>query len=298
MTESLKQIVRRDVFPLFGLNGKPAALPLPPAAPPLPPAAPPLPSVMGVQGQLTFSGDVVQKITADIETGLLVCDGAKTAHSLDTLIHLIEMDVDSFVNVVANTKRLNWRTFVLRLVAARLQHALLRIPNFDENLTQVAQPSLSLPQRLLVLLAIFTDLTRQPVAKNRQDLTPQDWLKTPPSSVPMRVNCGVAYYHLSRVLAAGDYADAIALEERNRTFAANFDVMFYALTYGPMMPTAQTKLDWAQLRHHFDTMEKFLQSPQPTIRDDPERLAVPTSHVLHILTTVDRVQQVLPLMST
>ena len=106
MTKSLKQIARRGVFPMLGLNGKPVA--------------PPLPGAMEVHGQLTFSGDVIKKMTADIEAGLLASDGAKTARSLDALIHLLEMQVERLVDVEIHVKSPSWRTAVLRLAAARM----------------------------------------------------------------------------------------------------------------------------------------------------------------------------------
>ena len=280
MTQSLIHKVRRGLFPKLGLDGKPAY--------------PPLQGAIDVPGRLDFSGAQVEKFTTEIEAGLLARSAPQTIKGLDALVHLLELQVERIVDSEINPKSLSWRTSVVRLMAARTHHGLLRIPGFVDALSEMPQ---TVTHRILLCLAFFTDLTRQHITENNAPLTPEDWFLADPTYVQMRVNIGVAYYHISRVLEVGDYLDTTALSERDRIFAQNFDVMFYALTYGPLVPGLQTKKNQMHLQERLNSVDQFLHAPQPAIYDSPTRFAVPNSHVLHILTTVDRVKEVLPQLS-
>lgn len=247
-------------------------------------------------GTFKLLGADIEQLTKDIEAGLLAQDLVATYAGLDKLVHLLEMQVVQTRAKEPADRSFTWHTGVARFSAARTQHALMRIPGFLARLEESHTECLTLPQRLLDVLADFTALTRAHMVTGAAPLTPEDWLQTSPAIASKRNNLGIGYYHLSRVFEAGCYADAAALAARNQTFDENFDVMFYALTYGPLVPSVQTADNHALMQSHLESVEHYLQSPQPAIRDDPERFTIPTSHVAHILSTVDRAQAVLPLL--
>lgn len=245
-------------------------------------------------GQFAMSGPQVQQLTAQVEAGLLAKDGAVTYAALDQLVHLLAMQAEETRQKEPHTRSFSWHSGVARTVAARFQHAILRIPDFLARFDQPDAQGRSLAHALLQVLADFTNLTRiHMVEVSTNPLTPDDWFKAPPAFVAMRANLGVGFYHLSRVIEAAEDADQNAEIGRDKVFRENFDVMFYALNYGPLLQTDKTVQNQDLMQQHIDRVEAYLQSPQPALRDDPERPAIPTSHVVHIFSTVDRARDVL-----
>ena len=283
MPQNLWQMAQRGIMPILDLINTPSNRTTARSA--------------DTSGQLILSGQHVNQLNTDIEAGLLARDASKTVQSLDSLIHLLELQGERMLDVAPSVKNFTWQTSIARFAAARTQHAILRIPHFMDFIGSSSEALQPLAHRLLSVLAVFAHLTRQHIVEEDATLTPERWLLAPPVFTTMRVNIGIAYYHLSRVLEAGEYADMTALADRDKTFAQNFDIMFYALTYGPLVPGVQTGVNQVKMQHHLDMVENYLQSPQPAIRDDPERFTVSEAHVRHILTTVDRVKNILPRLS-
>ncbi len=245
-----------------------------------------------VPGQTSLTGQDVKRLTKAVEEGLLAQDAEATYHALDELTHMLEMQVERTRDRDQPVRSVTWQTGVARLVAARSQHATLRIPGFIERFDQPTVVPLSLAGRMFEVLGAFTELTRLQMVTDGAPLTPENWLTLPTAVVAMRNNLGVSYYHLSRLLEVGAQTDSATLAARDVTFSENFDVMFYAFTYGPLMSEAQSDVLMQMLSRHLETVEAYLQSPQPSLRSEPERFDVSASHVAHILSTVDRAQTV------
>lgn len=248
-------------------------------------------------GQLLMTGAQIKDLTAELEKGLLDQNAQLTYSSLDALTHLLEMQVERTRDRNQPLSSVTWQSGVVRLVAARSQHAALRIPGFAERLDHDGVVPLSLAGRLLGVLSTFSDLTAQEMMGETRPPTPEDWLTIPPELVGVRNNLGVAYYHMSRLLEIGAHADPTTLAARDATFAANFDIMFYAFIYGPLMGEAQSNKMVQMLQDHLAQAESYLSAPQPALRDNPERFTVSATHVAHIISTVDRVRTVLARLS-
>lgn len=245
------------------------------------------------EGQLLMTGAQVKDLTTKLEKGLLAQDPEATYASLDELTHLLEMHVERTRDRDQPLSSVTWQSGVVRLVAARGQHAALRIPGFAARLDHDGVVPLSFAGRLLGVLSAFSDVTTQEMVGEARPPTPEDWLTISPGLVGVRNNLGVAFYHVSRLLAIGAHADATTLAARDATFAANFDIMFYAFIYGPLMGDAQSEKMVQLLADHLAQAESYLRAPQPALRDDPERFTVSATHVAHIILTVNRVQTVL-----
>lgn len=283
MAQSFRELARTRLSALTSVDSL-AVAPTAPSAPP--------------PGQLLMTDAQVKELTAELESGLLLQNADTSFDCLDKLTHILEMQIERTRDLQQPVRSVNWQSGVVRLVAARSLHAALRIPDFAGRLDHDAVVPLSLTGRLFGVLNAFTDLTSKQMAPEDGQLTPHGWLTATSDIIGIRNNLGVAYYHLSRLIQIGAYNDAATLAARDATFKANFDVMFYALTYGPLVSDSQSDAMIKMLSDHIELVENYLHQPQPSVREDPERFAVSTTHVTHILTTVDRAKATLALFSS
>ena len=159
--------------------------------------------------QPALSREKVEGLVSNLEAALLSRKADATFEALDNLLHLVELQAEHLSELQLPVKALSWRVSLIRVVASRTTHAMMRIPDFCSLLADPDGQAHALPARILAALNAFA---AQSAGENSEGPFSQEvWIKRRSDLTGIRVSLGIAYYHLLRILELGGAIDKAQL---------------------------------------------------------------------------------------
>lgn len=249
--------------------------------------------IIAESGQFMLSGESVKVLTDRIEYGLLTKDPELMTLNLDRLAHLLKLKLQNIEFQQENLKSLSWQSGVVRLAISRAHHGSLRIPDFKNRIHSDTYENDSIVERLFNILNAYVNLSTVEIKGTSKQFTPYHWLRIPRDMAAIRNNLGVAAYHLSQLLEHRSNSDRSVRQTFDQMLSANLDIMLYSAVYGPMLTDQSPQNRMDILKSHIQSVDNFLDSPQPSLRNDPELLSVSSAHLQHIMSITDQAKAVL-----
>ena len=249
--------------------------------------------IFAESGQFMLSGESVKILTDRIEFGLLTKEPDLFMLNLDRLTHLLTVKLQDIEIQEGYLKSLSWQSGVVRLAISRAHHGSLRIPELKDRICSDTEEYGSIVGRMFNILEAYVTLSSAEVKGASKQITPYHWLRMPRAMAAIRNNLGVAAYHLSQLLEHRYNTDRHVRQAFEQMLGSNLDIMLYFAVYGPMLTDQSMQNRMDNLESHIQAVDEFLDSPQPSLRTDPELLSVSAAHLQHIMSTTDQAKAVL-----